>query len=93
MGRTIPTATMLIQDETDRFLRNYGSGLGKLEKESLYNVLQLSKKHTQAIGQAVRRVPFHGVLMSLLLEQQKRLSLLADQVAALDQEIGGRTLQ
>ena len=93
MGRTIPTATMLIQDEIDRFLRNYGSGLGKLEKESLYNTLQLSKKHTQAIGQAVRRVPFHAILMSLLLEQQKQLLLLTDQVAALDQEIGGRSLQ
>jgi hypothetical protein len=84
---------MIIQDETDRFLRNYGGGLGKLEKESLYNILQFSKKHTQAVGQAVRRVPFHAVLMSLLLEQQKRLSLLTDQVAAMDQEIGGHSFQ
>ncbi len=84
MGRTIPTANMMIQIETDAFLRSYGKGLsGKMEQRALYNVLQLCKKHTQACGQAVRLVPFQGILMSLMLEQEKQLRKLVDEMAAL----------
>lgn len=72
---------MLIQEEIANFLRTYGKGLsGKPEREALYDLLQLCKKHTQACGQAVRRVPFHAILMSLILEQQKQLRLLTDEI-------------
>ncbi len=75
---------MLIQEEIDTFLRTYGKGLsGKLEQKALYDLLQLSKKHTQACSQAVRLVPFHGILMSLMLEQQKQLKFLTDEIASL----------
>ncbi|MGI0084497.1 MAG: hypothetical protein ACREBQ_05390 [Nitrososphaerales archaeon] len=68
---------MLIQEEANAFLRTYGKGLsGKREQEALYDLLQLCKKHTQACSQAVRLVPFHGMLMSLLLEQRKWLEIL-----------------
>ena len=84
MGRTIPTANMLIQEEVDLFLRTYGKGLsGQREREALYNLLQLCKKHTQACSQAVRLVPFHAILMSLILEQQKQLLLLIDETSTL----------
>jgi len=72
---------MLIQEEINNFLRTYGKALsGKLEREALYDLLQLCKRHTQACGQAVRRVPFHAILMSLILEQQKQLHLLTDEM-------------
>ena len=84
MGRTIPTATMLLEQEIDLFLKTYGRGLsGRREREALYDVLQLSKKHTPACSQAVRLVPFHAILMSLILEQQKQLGLLTDEVTTL----------
>ena len=84
MGRTIPTAKMLIQEEVDLFLRSYGKGLsGEREKEALYNLLQLCKRHTQACSQAVRLVPFHAILMSLILEQQKQLGTLTDEIMTL----------
>lgn len=84
MGRTIPTANMLIKEEVDLFLRTYGKGLsGQREKETLYNLLQLCKKHTQAWSQAVRLVPFHAILMSLILEQQKQLLLLIEETTKL----------
>ena len=84
MGRTIPTATMLIQEEIDLFLRTYGKGLsGEREREAVYNMLQVCKRHTQACGQAVRMVPFHAILMSLILEQQKQLGLLTDEITTL----------
>ncbi len=70
---------MLIQEEIDAFLRTYGKGLsGKREQEVLYDLLQLCKKNTQACSQAVRLIPFHGMLMSLLLEQRKQLRILID---------------
>jgi len=80
---------MLIQQEIDHFLRTYGSGLsGKYARENLYNVLQLCKKHTHACGQAVRLVPFHAILMSIVLEQQKELRTLIDEIAEMS---GGGT--
>ena len=91
MGRTIPTATMLIQEEIDSFLRTFGKGLSSdRDRSMLYNVLQLCKKHTQACGQAVRLVPFHAILMSVILEQQKQLIALTDEVMNLlpDNSIG-----
>jgi hypothetical protein len=40
MGRTIPTANMLIQVESDAFIRSYGKGhSGKREREALYDIL------------------------------------------------------
>ena len=90
MGRTIPTATMLIQGEIDLFLRTYGKGLsGDRERDALYNVLQLCKKHTQACSQAVRLVPFHAILMSLIFEQQKQLLALIDETSSLSIKHGG----
>lgn len=83
MGRTIPTANMLISEEADLFMRTYGSGLSDREREALYNMLQLCKKHTNACGQAVRLVPFHGMLMSIMLEHQKRIELLMDKITSL----------
>jgi predicted component of type VI protein secretion system len=90
MGRTIPTANMLIQQEIGAFLRSYGKGLsGKLEQRALYDILQLCKKHTQACGQAVRLVPFQAILMSLMLEQQKQLRKLIEEVAELSADAPG----
>ena len=84
MGRTIPTATMLIQEEIDLFLRTYGKGLSsEREKEALYNVLQVCKKHTPACSQAVRLVPFHAILMSVVLEQEKQLKELVNEFSIL----------
>ena len=87
MGRTIPTANMLIQVEIDAFLRSYGRGLsGRVEQRALYDILQLCKKHTQACGQAVRLVPFHGILLSLMLEQEKQLRKLNDELSSSSKE-------
>ena len=75
---------MLIQEEVDLFLRTYGKGLSsQREREAVYNLLQLCKKHTQACSQAVRLVPFHAILMSLILEQQKQLLTLIDETSSL----------
>lgn len=76
---------MLIQQEIDVFLKTYGTGLSsKSERdEALYNLLQQCKKHTHACGQAVRRVPFHAILMSIVLEQQKQLMVLADEITTI----------
>ena len=92
MGRTIPTANMLIQEEVDLFLRTYGRGISsQREREALYNLLQLCKKHTQACSQAVRLVPFHAILMSLILEQQKQLLTLIDETSTLSLTRGGNS--
>jgi hypothetical protein len=80
---------MLIQEEIDIFLRSYGKGLsGGREMDALYNLLQQCKKHTQACNQAVRLVPFHAIIMSLMLEQQKQLGVLTEEITILAQSGG-----
>ena len=84
MGRTIPTGTMLIESEISRFLQYYGSGLGKCQKEELYNIFQSAKRQTTAIGFAAPRVPFHPILMTILLERQKLLRELEEKITQLE---------
>jgi len=75
---------MLIQEEIDLFLRTYGKGLSsERDRGALYSMLQVCKRHTQACSQAVRMVPFHAIMMSLILEQQKQLGLLTDEIMTL----------
>lgn len=79
---------MLIQQEIDLIMRTYAKGLSGQSKETLYNALQLSKKHTQACSQAVRLIPMHAILMSIVLEQQKQLRWLTEEIMDLTRNRG-----
>jgi len=89
LGRTIPTANMQIEQEIAFILKRYGRALDTHEREVLNGYLQLSKKHTQACSQAVRRVPIHGVLMAIIFEQEKQLRNLTNEIANFLSDDGG----
>lgn len=79
MGRTIPSARMLMDLEIERIMRTYGKNLTMSEKKLLTDILQTTKKHVDAFGESVRLVPCHAILLTALIEQEKQLqSLLAD---------------
>ncbi|MGH2639233.1 MAG: hypothetical protein ACRDF4_08155 [Rhabdochlamydiaceae bacterium] len=79
LGRTIPSARMLIELEITRVMHSYGKELSHSDKELLNNALQLSKKHVDAFGESVRLVPMQAILISILLEQERQLQFLLSQ--------------
>lgn len=80
MGRTIPTVNILVQQETELFLKTYGKGLSIRERELLYDLFQLCKKYIPSISQAVRLVPFHAILISILLEQEREILAVTNEI-------------
>src|SRR5579885_2131508 len=74
MGRTIPSFRMVMDQEIDRIMKTYGKKLpSKKEREELYEVLQLSKRHSHSCSEAVRLVPMHAMLLAIILEQGKMI--------------------
>lgn len=67
---------MLMDMEIERVMKSYGKNLSRSDKESLYDALQLSKKHVDAFGESVRLVPAHAILITVLLEQEEQLQSL-----------------
>lgn len=71
---------MMIDQEINRVLKTYGSALERNEKRSLAEILDLSKRHSDACSEAVRLVPMHAIMMTVLLEREKILLKLMQEV-------------
>lgn len=79
MGRTLPSARMLIAMETDSIMRHYAKRLeDRKDRNRLNNILNLSKRHSHSVSEAVRLFPLEGILMAILLERQKEIDSLLE---------------
>ena len=74
---------MMINQEVNRVLKTYGGALEKKERRKLEEILDLSKKHPDACSEAVRLVPMHAILMTVVLEREKKLHELLQDVGEL----------
>jgi len=78
MGRTLLTSTQIIErtkSDWERFRR-------ALRKEDQYyfdKVFELSKIHIQAIANSDMLYPLEAILLSILIEQQKKIELFNEQ--------------
>ena len=77
---------MMINQEVDRVLKTYGRELEKSERKTLGEILELAKKHPDACSEALRLVPMHAVLMTVLLEREKKLYELMQHVDELSRK-------
>jgi hypothetical protein len=74
---------MVIGQEIDRIMRTFGKGLySKKEKELLNETLQLCEHYSHACSKAVKLVPMRSILMAIVLEHEKRLEALAQEMEA-----------
>jgi hypothetical protein len=74
---------MVIGQEIDRVTRTFGKGLSsKKEKEILNETLQLCEHYSYACSKAVKLVPMRSMLMAIILEHEKRLDALAQEMEA-----------
>ena len=77
---------MIIDREIYRVMRTFGKELSRRDKEALLEVLNRSKRHSDAISEAVRLVPMQAVLMVVLLEQEKELEAMLSKLEKIPEE-------
>jgi hypothetical protein len=76
-GRTVKTASMLISDEAGRW-GQFRAALRQRDREAFDNLVAVSRRHFSAISNSSIIDPFEAVVLSILLECEKRLEALED---------------
>ncbi len=79
MGRTTPTATMLIQYEEGNWSQ-FRRALRKEDQNVFDQLFTFAKLNLPAISIQAHPVPFESILLSMLLEQQKQIRTLTDKL-------------
>ena len=79
MGRTLPTASMLIQQEEQSFAR-YRRALRRSDQVALDDLFASAHQHMAAAQYAAHALPFEVLLLSMLLEEHKEVMHLRQQM-------------
>lgn len=79
MGRTTPTATMLIQYEEGNWSQ-FRRALRKEDQNIFDQLFSYAKINLPAISIQAHPIPFESILLSMLLEQQKQIHTLTDKL-------------
>jgi hypothetical protein len=82
MGRTLPTASMLVQQEEQSFAR-YRRALRRSDQVALDDLFASAHQHLAAAQYAAHALPFEVFLLSMLLEEHKEVMRLRQQMDAL----------
>ena len=82
MGRTVPTFTNLIDAELASWSK-FRRGLRKEDQDVFDEIFRAAKLHLAENFYAMRAVPFEGMMMSILIEQQKAIQKLEKEVEKL----------
>jgi len=85
MGRTVPTFTNLIDAELSSWAK-FRRGLRKDDQELFDEIFRAAKLHLAENFYAMRAVPFESMMMSILVEQQKRIKRLEEETKKLVDE-------
>ncbi len=88
MGRTVPTFTGIIESELASWSK-YRRGLRKGDQELFDDLFRAARLHLAENFYAMRTVPFESIIVSIALEERKRVKALEDRVAALEQRPTG----
>ena len=79
MGRTLATASMLIQQEEESFSR-YRRALRRSDQIALDDLFASAHQHLAAAQYASHALPFEVFLLSMLLEEHKQVMRLRQQM-------------
>lgn len=83
MGRTLPTPTMLIEQERLRW-EKFRRALRKEEQEVLDEMIEDAKRHIQAQAYASWATPYEAMLISIILEERKTIKNLEGRISTLE---------
>ena len=82
MGRTVPTFTMVLQQEIDSWSK-FRRGLRKEDQDALDELFRAAHMQLAGSAYAARAIPFESVAMSMLLAQQRAIKELREEVGKL----------
>ena len=86
MGKTLPTVNDIIR-ESESILSKFWRVLQPEEKARLRGLFAKAKKHIAAISQASHLLPFEIVQQAMLLEQEREIAELRDDLARLKRRL------
>ena len=72
MGRTVPTFTMVIQQEMQSWTK-FRRGLRKEDQEALDELFRAARLQLAGSAYAARPIPFESIVMSMLMTQQRMI--------------------
>ncbi len=75
MGRTVPTFTMVLQQELDGWSK-FRRGLRKDDQDALDELFRAARLQLAGSAYAARPVPFESIVMAMLVAQQRRIMAL-----------------
>jgi len=75
MGRTLPTASMLVQQEEQSFAR-FRRALRRSDQVALDDLFASAHQHLAAAQYAAHALPFEVLLLCMLLEEHKEVMTL-----------------
>jgi hypothetical protein len=86
MGRTLPTSTVLIQQEEAAFSR-FRRALRRADQLALDDLFTSARQHLAAAQYAAHALPFEVFLLSMLLEEHKEVIRLREGHEVLRQQL------
>jgi hypothetical protein len=72
MGRTVPTFTMVVQQEMESWSK-FRRGLRKEDQKALDELFRAARMQLASSAYAARPVPFESIVMSMLVAQQRMI--------------------
>jgi len=84
MGRTIPTFTMVIQQEMESWGK-FRRGLRREDQEALDDLFRAARLQLAGSAYAARPIPFESIAMCMLLAQHRLIADLARRVKRLEE--------
>jgi hypothetical protein len=87
MGRTVPTFTMVLQQEMESWSK-FRRGLRKEDQELFDDLFRAARLQLASSAYAARAIPFESIVMSMLLAQQTMIRGLKQRIAYLEKHEG-----
>jgi hypothetical protein len=75
MGRTVPTFTVVLQQEMESWSK-FRRGLRQEDQQALDELFRAARLQLAGSAYAARPVPFESIVMSMLVMQQRRIDEL-----------------
>jgi hypothetical protein len=84
MGRTVPTFTMVLQQEMESWGK-FRRALRKEDQDAFDELFRAARLQLAGCAYAARPIPFESIAMAMLLAQQRMIGELMRRLAALEQ--------
>ena len=88
MGRTVPTFTMVIQEEMASWSK-FRRGLRREDQEALDDLFRAARMQLAGSAYAARPIPFESIAMAMMLAQHRRIRQLEHSLDILVRRTGG----